>query len=422
MDTGAVRFYTPDFHLLKEIDNATVIFTKRWHTYGQFEIHLDRMEGYIKKDNRIIFDGDEYKNGIIKYIFQDTDGSVTIKGFTMLWILKNRLTVPKQGEDYVYYNAPVEDIMVDLVEKNAVDPLDAKRKIPYFSVAKSSGRGEKLAYQSSYTEVTECLQELSKYSMLGVAVRMDIAKKQYVFEVLEGVDRTINQQNCPPVVFRKEYDNLNNTTYTLNDSNTKNCAYTGGQGEGAARAVYVVGGELDGEERREVFVDARDVEDVSELPERGAAKLANMRPEENFESEITTEWYEKRWKMGDMVTVLDEDSGITLNDYVVEVEESLDADGYTVIPTFGVPEKGLSGGSSSSGSGSSGRGGNDARYTYTKIAPADIWEVEHNLGKFPSVTVVDSAGSVVQGEIEYIDRNNVRVTFTGAFAGFAYLN
>lgn len=421
MDTGAVRFYTPDFRLLKEVDGAVVIFTKRWHTYGQFEIHLPEMASYVKKDNRIIFDGDEYKNGVIKYIFQDIDGSVTIKGFSMLYVLRNRITVPKQGEDYVRYNAPVEDIMVSLVRDNAVNPADLKRKIPYFAIAESQKRGETIPYQSSGTELPVCLEELSKYSMLGVAVRMDTVNKQYVFEVLDGADRTINQQERPPVVFRKEYDNLDKVTYTLNDSNTKNCAYTAGQGEGAGRALYIVGDELEGEERREVFVDARDVDDASELPERGMAKLADMRPEESFESEVDVSEYGKRWNIGDIVTVVNEDSGITLNDYVIEVEETLDANGFSVVPTFGIPEKGISSGNASGSTVSSG-GNGDARYTYTKLAPESVWEIEHNLGKFPSVTVVDSAGSVVIGEVEYIDMNRTKVTFAGAFAGVAYLN
>ena len=422
MDTGAVRFYSTDFRFLKEVDEAVVIWTGRWHTYGAFEIHLDKMEPFVRKNNRVIFDGDEYKSGIIKYIFVDTDESVTVKGFTLLYLLKDRITVPSSGQDYVYYNDNIENIMVNLVKMNAVTPSDEKRKIPGLRVVESQGRGEKLAYQSSYTEVTECLEELSKYSMLGVAVRMDISSKSYVFEVLEGKDRSVNQQLRAPVVFRKDYDNLMNTTYTMNDSETKNCAYTAGRGEGAERALCIVNDDLTGEERREVFIDANDVEDAGELLERGETKLAGMKPEENFEAETVATDYQNRWYMGDMVTVIDEDTGITLNDYVIEIQETLDQNGYEVVPTFGVPESGLSsGGGSGGGTGGSG-GGSDSRYTHTQITPMAVWEIEHNMGKFPSVTVTDSAGSMVTGEVEYIDRNTVQLSFSGAFSGFAYLN
>ena len=61
-------------------------------------------------------------------------------------------------------------------------------------------------------------------------------------------------------------------------------------------------------------------------------------------------------------------------------------------------------------------------YTHIQIASADTWEIEHNLGKFPSVTVIDSAGSVVVGDVFYVDENNIRVKFSSGFSGKALLN
>ena len=64
----------------------------------------------------------------------------------------------------------------------------------------------------------------------------------------------------------------------------------------------------------------------------------------------------------------------------------------------------------------------DKTFVYNQAISSDVWEIEHNLDKYPSVTVVDSGGSVVVGEIVYINKNNVRITFTSAFSGKAYLN
>ena len=61
-------------------------------------------------------------------------------------------------------------------------------------------------------------------------------------------------------------------------------------------------------------------------------------------------------------------------------------------------------------------------YMYEQGVAANIWEITHNMGKFPSVTVVDSAGSVVIGAVEYIDINNLKITFNSSFGGKAYLN
>ena len=64
----------------------------------------------------------------------------------------------------------------------------------------------------------------------------------------------------------------------------------------------------------------------------------------------------------------------------------------------------------------------DKFYTFTQLAPSSQWEINHPLDKFPSVTVVDSGGSVVIGDITYIDDSNIIIAFCGAFSGVAYLN
>ena len=61
-------------------------------------------------------------------------------------------------------------------------------------------------------------------------------------------------------------------------------------------------------------------------------------------------------------------------------------------------------------------------YTHTQSQAAATWTIAHNLNKHPSVTVVDSAGSVCYGNVQYTDANTVVVTFQAAFAGTAYLN
>ena len=65
---------------------------------------------------------------------------------------------------------------------------------------------------------------------------------------------------------------------------------------------------------------------------------------------------------------------------------------------------------------------NDKNFVYVQATSSDIWEITHNLNKYPAVTVVDSGGSVVVGEIVYIDENKVRITFVSAFSGKAYFN
>lgn len=66
--------------------------------------------------------------------------------------------------------------------------------------------------------------------------------------------------------------------------------------------------------------------------------------------------------------------------------------------------------------------GSDAFYTFNQGSPAATWTITHGLNKFPSVSVVDSAGDQVEGDIEYINSNQVVAKFSAPFAGKAYLN
>jgi hypothetical protein len=61
-------------------------------------------------------------------------------------------------------------------------------------------------------------------------------------------------------------------------------------------------------------------------------------------------------------------------------------------------------------------------YTHVQGTSSAVWVVTHNLGWHPNVTVQDSGGSIVEGEIAYTNTNSLTITFTGAFSGKAYLS
>lgn len=62
-----------------------------------------------------------------------------------------------------------------------------------------------------------------------------------------------------------------------------------------------------------------------------------------------------------------------------------------------------------------------SRYEFTQASPASVWSIEHPLGGKPSVSVVDSSGTIVIGEVSYNSNTLVTVTFTAPFSGYAYL-
>ena len=64
----------------------------------------------------------------------------------------------------------------------------------------------------------------------------------------------------------------------------------------------------------------------------------------------------------------------------------------------------------------------DSTYTQCFEVASDVWTINHGLGKFPSVTVVDSANTVVVGNVDYTTSNSLVITFNAAFSGCVFLN
>lgn len=66
--------------------------------------------------------------------------------------------------------------------------------------------------------------------------------------------------------------------------------------------------------------------------------------------------------------------------------------------------------------------GGDKSYAHTQGSASATWNITHNLGKRPSVSVQDSAGSDIIGQVSHTDNNSLTITFSGAISGKAYLN
>ena len=64
----------------------------------------------------------------------------------------------------------------------------------------------------------------------------------------------------------------------------------------------------------------------------------------------------------------------------------------------------------------------DKTYIHRQLVPSNVWVINHDLNKMPSVTIVDSADDVMIGDVRYLNENQVVIVFTSEFSGKAYLN
>ncbi|MDO5433372.1 hypothetical protein [Eubacterium sp.] len=359
-----IRVYDKDLRFLGEVhDASSVIWTKRWSTYGDFEIHLDKPDPLFENGNYVMLNHDPYKCGVIEYDQDDGDGyqynsteDYVVKGYSLLFLLYHRITVPTSANDgyLVWNNKPAEDIMYELVDGQVIHPLDTKRVIPHFEAAANQHRGKKMTFRSRLKYLPDELYELSIESGLGVAVRFDPVGKRFIFEVLEGVDRRRTGLgtaiNPDSYIFSRRNRKVKKHTYTHDTSSFKNMAYIGGQGDGDDRTIVTIYDDLSGLNRREAFIDARDIADENEnestntaLVDRGKTKLTtDFREVINYEYEAETEDYMVLWDLGDTCTYIDDKKQITLHQQVTEVQETHEDGQLKIDPTFGYTENSVS--------------------------------------------------------------------------------
>ncbi|MCC2483736.1 hypothetical protein LKM01_18080, partial [Bacillus pacificus] len=345
---STINLLDNQFNFLGKIDvNISLIVTNDWHNCSTFQIKISKSIANVeklKKDVLIFLEEDPKKAGIISHIEQDTtdkgDKFLVIKGDTLKWMISRRITVPPEGVTNHRIEANAETIMKEYVKLQAINPIDPKRKIPGLVIAEDKKRGPNMVYQTRFKNLAEELSKISTATGLSWDITIDYDNKRFILDVIEGLDRSISQTKIPYVIFSVDFDNITNIKYVDSETNYKNVGYVAGQGQGVDRKLVTVGqSELEGFNRKEVFIDARDIENENDLPQRGKQKLENdFAKIESFEVEIdpySSFVYGKHWFEGDIITVEDSEIGKSLDLRATEVQEIWENNKKSLKVTFG---------------------------------------------------------------------------------------
>jgi hypothetical protein len=60
-------------------------------------------------------------------------------------------------------------------------------------------------------------------------------------------------------------------------------------------------------------------------------------------------------------------------------------------------------------------------FIYNQPTPSYVWDITHNLNRYPSVTATDDTNEQIIGDITYLSMNELTITFSGLTSGSAYL-
>jgi hypothetical protein len=62
-----------------------------------------------------------------------------------------------------------------------------------------------------------------------------------------------------------------------------------------------------------------------------------------------------------------------------------------------------------------------ANYTHDQAVGSLVWNIVHNLNKFPHVTLLDQNGNIMVAHLEYVSANEINAYFSASMAGTAYV-
>lgn len=327
------------------------IWTDRYFKYGDFELHASMSEvllQYLKQDYYITNANSEHVMIIEKLLINsDTENgnSITVSGRSLESLLERRIVWKRTT-----LSGNLQNAIKKLLNENVISPKDSSRKIEDFIFEESTDPAiTELTIKGQYTgdNLYEVITSICQENGIGFKVTMNDLN-QFVFKLYSGVDRSYGQSVNPYVVFSPNFENIIESNYIESKMGLKNVALIGGEGEGTARK-YTSVGTASGLERRELFIDARDVrsEDdngnsiseavyLEQLRQRGREKLAENVDVVAFEGEAdvsTMFTYGVDFFMGDIVQIANE-YGHETKSRIVELISSESEEGVSTYPTF----------------------------------------------------------------------------------------
>lgn len=237
---------------------------------------------------------------------------------------QERLVIPAALADYDAQTAVVAETAIKhYVTGQAGSGAAAARQIANLNVVGTSGRGSGVTVQARYQPVQDILLQIGLLSGMGWGTSLNRATGKVDFDVIVGTDRQAS------VFFDFDFGTVTEWQDVDSILTSKTVAVVGGQGDLAARDVETrwSGSEPTGLDRREGFVDARDVAagNLSLLDARGDAFLGangGTRTNEATISQFGSFQPGVDWYLGDVVLLRDAQAGVNEAARVVELERT----------------------------------------------------------------------------------------------------
>lgn len=327
-------------------DFSSLVWNRKYYECGSFTLQTKLDKYNDIKMAKYIYCKDFIETGVIEAIkIQDSNNIVETSGRFLESILAKRvIDVTKY-----FTNKTTEDIIRSLITDLAIN--NTTRKIDKLKLGTRQGLGTSRTMQMTGDNLLTKIYELCKEDELSIRVRYDFENDEIIAEVWQGLNRLDTQNVNTWAIFSKNFENVTDSTYNTDKTKYCNFAYVEGEVQDENGEKHRVGTTVDrikeGEERIELYVDARDLQKDEEttdaeylemLKERGIEKLNenNKVEEASFSIDPYSNLiYKQDFDLGDKVVYKNAELGFNIENRIVGISEAYENGNMTVDITFG---------------------------------------------------------------------------------------
>lgn len=312
-------------------------WTRRYSQCGSFELRAIATpeNTTLLQEGNFIWKNDDEEAGIIEHLemVQAEQEIMTASGRFATSFLSRRIVWQTE-----VLSGDLSACVEQLLNNNLISPTDTARQIDGI-VFSSPNLNVPVSTQISYRGLMDVITELCGASEIGIKTVFTPATHLFTVTLYKGADSQ--------AVFSKEYENLTEQSYTESATDYANTALIGGEGEGEGRTFAAITSGS-GETRREIFVDAKDLQAADfgtgytdALIFRGQSKLSEQGIRYSFDTSVNPHGnltYKTDFDLGQTVKVISKAWGVSMTTRIAEIEETYDADGLSISVVFGKAE------------------------------------------------------------------------------------
>lgn len=344
LDTGLLVAVIDDYEALDT--------TRDLQEPGDFKLVINRYRTsaeHLAEGRVLLPDPDAGEAYLIEQIEEETDDRgggtemLAVSGRALGCVLEERLCLPPAGSDTdKQVSARAEVAMKQLVRRNGGGAtVNAKRKLPNFSVPADRNVGATISYSARYQPVSDALTEIARNDGGGWEVRKKDNANSWEFDYIAGRDLRDS------VVFDVTIDSAKRIHHVQTTVGRKDYAIVGGPDAGGKNRTFVnvwsktigaapgqvAADEPSGWARRELYVEGSDVDPARDgnlttlLVNKGKAALRSSGEPSMLEADVTELGpyrYRRDFDLGDIVAVRNPRWGLSEVQRIVRIRQTRD--------------------------------------------------------------------------------------------------